>query len=82
MEIPEAVRAFRAWDGAEAGAISQWTHQFRMVRSGEDSKSELYPKADVAKVGCCGLGSKRASNLERPGPVILAGLDIGGDGSF
>ena len=53
-----------------------------MVRSGKDSKSELYPKADVAKVGCCGLGSKRVGDLERTSAMILARLDMGGDGSF
>ena len=88
MESPEAVRAFRALDGvagaggAGGGASSQFALHSRMVWSCKDRQSELHPEANVAKVRRSGASSKAGGNLERPSPVILARLDMGGDSGF
>ena len=86
--MPGSCEAVRALDGAGgagaagAGARSQWAMQLRVVRGGKDRQSELHPEADVTEIrGCC-TSSKGISNLERPSPVILARLDMGGDSGF
>ena len=53
-----------------------------MVRRGKYGHSELKSIADVAEI-CGGCASAEAGgNLERPSPVILAGLPVRGDDSF
>lgn len=84
--MPGSCEAVRALDGAEAGAgggaRSQRAHQLRMVWSCKNRQSEFNPEADVAEICGCGASSKAGGNLERPSPVILAGLPMGGDDSF